>query len=277
MKSRKSKPFVVATEGATTDGRHISREMLVQMASNYRPDVYTAVVNLEHILSLHPESAFSAYGKVVSLGTRETEIFGQKRTQLTAVVEVSDTAVALQQAGKKCFASMEIVPNFTGRGQPYMTGLALTDTPASIGTEPMRFSTFSTGKADDIYVFSGETEFAFEPGETRQEEEGTRLFAKVRELLGMNRKADDEKLQGHFADHGQAIETLALSQKALLDRQAVLDAKQAAIEIDAKERKDAAEKLAADLAALRTELSRTSTTPLRPAAAGGTGTVKTDC
>jgi hypothetical protein len=277
MKSRKSKPFVVATEGTTTDGRHISKEMLMQMAANYRPDVYTAVVNLEHILSLHPESAFSAYGKVISLGTRETEIFGQKRTQLTAVVEVTDAAVTLQQAGKKCFASMEIMPNFTGHGEAYMTGLALTDTPASLGTEPMRFSAFSTGKKDDIYVFNGETELSFEGEESRKEDEGTKLFTKVKELLGMNRKADDEKLRDFFIDHGHAIETLAISQKALLDRQEVIFRERDASEARAKEFKTAVEKLSTELAALKTELSNAPATPQRPAAAGGAGTVTTDC
>jgi hypothetical protein len=277
LKSRKSKPFIIATEGATTDGRHISKEMLTQMAANYRPDVYTAVVNLEHFLSMHPESAFSAYGKVISLGTQEKEIFGQKRTQLTAVVEVTDAAVALQQAGKKCFASMEIMPNFTGRGEAYMTGLALTDTPASLGTEPMRFSAFSTGKKDDIYVFNGETELSFEGDEPKNEDEGAKLFTKVKELLGMNRKVDDARLLGFFTDHGHAIETLALSQKTLLDRQEAIFRERDASEAQAKEFKAALDKLTTDFNTLKTELSNAAATPQRPGALGGSGAVKTDC
>ena len=43
MPKKISKPFVIATEGATVDGRNISRDWLTQMASNYDPKVYTAV------------------------------------------------------------------------------------------------------------------------------------------------------------------------------------------------------------------------------------------
>ncbi len=83
-----SKPFVIATEGATIDGRNISRDALLQMAKNYDPKVYTAVANLEHFLSYAPDSLFSAYGKVVSLSTQETDILGDKKLQLLAVVEL---------------------------------------------------------------------------------------------------------------------------------------------------------------------------------------------
>jgi hypothetical protein len=235
------------------------------------------VVDLEHLLSLHPDSAFSSYGKVISLGTREAEIFGQKRLQLTAVVEVNADAIAMQRAGKKCFASMEIMPNFTGRGEVYMTGLALTDKPASLGTEPMRFSAFSTGKNDDIYVSKGETELAFEGEDAPKDEEGMKLITRVKELIGMSRRADDEKRENRFADHSQAIETLALSQKALLDRQAAIIAEHAASDLTTKEFKAALDKLAADFAVLKTELSNAAATPPRPAAAGGTGAIKTDC
>ena len=44
----KSKYFRVATEGATTDGRVISRDWITQMAKNYSPKTYGARINLEH-------------------------------------------------------------------------------------------------------------------------------------------------------------------------------------------------------------------------------------
>ena len=134
-----SKPFVVATEGPTIDGRNISKKWIADMAANYDPATYTAVVSLEHILSLSPDSLFSSYGKVVELATKEAEILGQKRLQLTAVVDAADEAVKMQKEGKKCFSSIEVRPNFLGAGRAYLTGLALTDTPASVGTESMRF------------------------------------------------------------------------------------------------------------------------------------------
>lgn len=47
-KKTQSKWFVVATEGATTDGRTINRTWIEQMAKNYNPKTYGARINLEH-------------------------------------------------------------------------------------------------------------------------------------------------------------------------------------------------------------------------------------
>jgi len=258
---QKSKPFVIATEGQTIDGRHISRQWIEQMAKNYRPDIYTAVVNLEHLLSYHPDSAFAAYGKVTTLSTRETEIFGEKRLQLTATVEVADAAVAMQKDGKKCFASVEVIPNFTGRGEAYLTGLALTDSPASLGTEPMKFSLFTSGKADDVYVFAGETELAFTTPEA-----GTPLLDRVKELLSFRSRADAER----FLNLEKAIEAIALAQGET-------QAKQAALFATAAEDDKRLASVETALADLTNKLAATAIhVPDRPAALGGS-TLKTDC
>nr|VXZ92010.1 Phage capsid scaffolding protein (GPO) serine peptidase [Klebsiella pneumoniae] len=45
----KAKRFRIGVEGATTDGRNIERARLEQMAASYDPQVYTALINLEHI------------------------------------------------------------------------------------------------------------------------------------------------------------------------------------------------------------------------------------
>lgn len=45
----KAKRFRIGVEGATTDGRTIERAWLEQMAASYNPQVYTALINLEHI------------------------------------------------------------------------------------------------------------------------------------------------------------------------------------------------------------------------------------
>ena len=41
-----TKPFAIATEGPTVDGRVISRQQIEDMARHYDPAAYTAVVNL---------------------------------------------------------------------------------------------------------------------------------------------------------------------------------------------------------------------------------------
>lgn len=142
---KQSKPFVVATEGMTIDGRAITRQQIEQMAKNYNTEGYTAVCNLEHYLSLMPDSQFSAQGRVVSLSTETKNLFGADRLQLLAVVEVDDGVAAMQDKWKKAFSSIEMVPNFLGSGQAYLTGLAFTDSPASIGTERIKFSSNAQG------------------------------------------------------------------------------------------------------------------------------------
>ncbi|WP_158281766.1 GPO family capsid scaffolding protein [Rivihabitans pingtungensis] len=142
---KQSKPFVVATEGMTIDGRAITRQQIEQMAKNYNPELYTGVCNLEHYLSLMPDSTFSSQGRVVSLSTETKNLFGADRLQLLAVVEVDEGVAALQDKWKKAFSSIEMVPNFLGSGQAYLTGLAFTDSPASIGTERIKFSSNAQG------------------------------------------------------------------------------------------------------------------------------------
>ncbi|MBI0331729.1 GPO family capsid scaffolding protein [Burkholderia plantarii] len=75
--AKKTKFFCIATEGATTDGRKIDRQMLEQMASSYAPKKYGARINMEHIRGIYPDSASRAYGDVIALKTDEHD--GKKR------------------------------------------------------------------------------------------------------------------------------------------------------------------------------------------------------
>lgn len=259
-----SKPFIVATEGPTVDGRNISRDWITQMAANYDPKVYTAVANLEHYLSALPDSPFSALGKVVSLSTKESEILGEKKLQLLAVVDASDSLVSMQNAGKKLFCSMEVFSNFIGKGIAYLTGLAFTDTPASIGTETMKFSV--AGAQGERFAFADEVAIEFEAA-VKEPGLGATLFAKVSSLLGKGEKKAEE----NFADQSKAITTVAESQRDLLDKYSASQQQ--------------ADKLAVDLKALGEAFTAfkqqietaDASGAQRPAATGSDGTVNTDC
>lgn len=268
-----SKPFAIATEGPTIDGRNIDRQWIVDMAKYYDPKVYTAVVNLEHFLSMLPDSLFSALGKVLSLSTQETEILGEKKLQLMAVVDVPQSVADMQKAGKKAFSSIEPRHNFLNKGISYLTGLAITDSPASVGTESMKFSTLST---DSIYASNDAIAIEFEP-ETAAPGLGESLFSKVKELLGMKGKKDDDR----FADVGKATELIAASQRELLDKFAAIEGLKA--ELDKTNETITSLKAQADtdraaFTALQEKLDGTPDgTSQRPAATGGDGQTKTDC
>lgn len=265
-----SKPFAIATEGPTIDGRNISRQWITDMAKNYDPKTYTAVANLEHFLSSLPDGIFKAYGKVVSLATQEATILGEKKLQLTAIVDASQEIVDLQKKGQKAFASIEVLNNFIGKGIAYLSGLAFTDQPASLGTEAMQFS--HGGAAGERFAVKDEISIEFVAD--NKPTIGESLFGKVKELLGKGKKQADEQ----FADQAQAIEAIAGSQKELHDQfaDAGKKAETAAAQFKALQEEHAA--LKQQFADLNQKLGTTDGDGTqRPAATGSDGQVKTDC
>lgn len=279
----RSKPFVIATEGATTDGRKISAEWINQMAETYDPKAFTALGNLEHYISMMPDSTFSPYGKVLELSTREAQIMGQKKLQLTAIFDANDGIVALQKSGKKMFCSIEINPNFADTGKAYLQGLAFTDNPASLGTEIMEFaakmppaaSPFSSRKksTDNLFSVAEEVSIELEPDAAPAASRDT-LFAKIKDLLSFGKKDSDAR----FADIGQAVEAVALSQKDLLDRFAALEKANLVFADSTKATAEDLEASRKDYAALLEKLGHTADgSQTRPPAKGGESSVTTDC
>ena len=132
----KSKFFRVAVEGATTDGREISRQDIEQIAKSYNPSTYGARVWIEHIRGIGPDSIFKAFGDVVAVKTEEVDINGEMKLALFAQLDPTQDLVALvNKARQKIYTSIEIHPNFAKTGEAYLVGLAVTDSPASLGTE----------------------------------------------------------------------------------------------------------------------------------------------
>lgn len=136
----------VATEGATIDDREIPREWIEQMAANYDPEVYGARITLEHIKGVLPDSPFKAYGDVKALKAKEN---ADGKLQLFADIDPTDELRALNKARQKIYSSIEVEPNFAKTGTAYLKGLAVTDNPASLGTEMLKFSA-SQGEASPL-------------------------------------------------------------------------------------------------------------------------------
>lgn len=139
----KSKFFRVAVEGGTTDGRIIERSWLEEAAATFDPKTYGARVNMEHIRGYSADKPFCAYGDVLALKTEEVTLNiggkDEKRLGLYAQIEPTDDLVKLTKAKQKIYTSIEIDPNFSKSGKAYMVGLAVTDSPASLGTEVLSF------------------------------------------------------------------------------------------------------------------------------------------
>jgi len=140
-KHYRSKFFRVAVEGDTVDGRTIERHWIEDMAASYNPATYGARVWLEHIRGTLPDGPFKAYGDVVALKADEVEIDGQKKLALLAQIEpTSELRAMVNTLKQKIYTSIEVATKFAGTGKAYLMGLAVTDTPASLGTERLAFT-----------------------------------------------------------------------------------------------------------------------------------------
>jgi hypothetical protein len=215
----KAKRFRIGVEGATTDGREITREWLVQMAAAYNPELYTATINLEHIKSYSPDSTFNRYGKVTALAAEEIKdgpLAG--KMALYADIEPTDGLVALVKLGQKLFTSMEISPKFADTGKAYLIGLAATDDPASLGTEILTFSATATRnplanrKQSPENLFSAAEETVIELTEAQDDKPS--LFTRVTALFSKKEQSDDAR----FSDVHKAVELVATEQQSLSNR-----------------------------------------------------------
>lgn len=137
--STKTKFFRVATEGATVDGREIKREWIDQAAKNFDPKKYGARVWLEHLRGVYPDSAFKAYGDVTAVQARDVE--DGKRALFAQINPLPDLVKIVNDQKQKIYTSIEINPKFADTGEAYLVGLAVTDSPASTGTEVLSFAT----------------------------------------------------------------------------------------------------------------------------------------
>ena len=287
----KSKFFRVAVEGATaTDGRTIERSWIEDIAGNYKPETYGARVNMEHIRGFSPQPPFNAYGDVLSVKAEEVTIdlnnVQEKRLALFAEIAPTAELVTLSKNKQKIYTSIEVAPNFANTGKAYLVGLAVTDSPASLGTEVLQFSakaddaaaaalkaTFDSRKQDKANHFSAalETTIEFTEAPAPAGESALEKFAKliVEKLTGKDPEPKPEPKPGPASPQTD----LATMFSGLTE----------ALEADRKADRDAADARFADLTnalnTLKTELSNTPAPNFtqRPPATGGEGGIITDC
>ncbi|OLU22465.1 phage capsid protein [Pseudomonas sp. PA15(2017)] len=275
-KKLRSKWTRIATEGATTDGRKIERKWIEQMAVQYSPSTYGARINCEHIKSYFPGSEFGAYGDVVALKAEEVELNGEKRLGLFAQLQPNDALIALNKKGQKIYTSIEVQPEFADTGKAYLVGLAVTDTPASLGTEALSFSaqhgTLANRKQAEGNLFTAAAETALEFEEVI---DTPSMFAalktKVTELLGKSKEKEGTDA-ANFAALGTLIEDLATHGAEQAAAFAAVKSAQEKLQGDHA-------KLASDFADLLKKLGGTldhSQKP-RPPVTGGDGATLTDC
>ena len=210
--SKISKWFRIGVEGDTCDGRVISADDIQDMADTFDPRVYGCRINLEHIRSIYPDGPYARYGDVTEVKAEVIDDDSSLKGKLALFGKVAplDNLVDMVAKGQKVYTSMEIRPNFANSGKCYLTGLAVTDDPASLGTEYLEFCSRATsnplnGKKEqpgDLFSVATLAELEFEE---QPETLLNKLTDTVKSIFSRKQLSDDAR----FADVHEAVTSIA--------------------------------------------------------------------
>ncbi|EOC5726901.1 GPO family capsid scaffolding protein [Cronobacter turicensis] len=284
MAKKVSKFFRIGVEGDTCDGRVISAGDIKEMAASFDPRVYGCRINLEHIKGLLPDSPFKRYGDVVELKAEKIDDDSalNGKWALFAKISPSDELIAMNEALQKVYTSMEIQPNFANTGKCYLVGLAVTDDPASLGTEYLQFcagsekSPLARRKSSPENVFSAATlaELEFED---QPETVFTALTDKVKAIFSRKQASDDARFKDVHEAVTAVTEHVQENLSATEQRLAAMEKAFSALKQDVTSQTTQTSQALTDL---KTSLDNTEsfTQPRRTQATGGEGdSLSTNC
>lgn len=273
MAKKVSKFFRIGVEGDTCDGRIISASDIQEMAETYDPRVYGCRINLEHLRGLLPDGVFKRYGDVVELKAEKIDDDSalNGKWALFAKITPTDDLIAMNKAAQKVYTSMEIQPNFANTGKCYLVGLAVTDDPASLGTEYLEFcrnakhNPLQRFKANPENVFSAATlaelEFEDVPDTVFNS-----LADKVKAIFSRKQANDDAR----FSDVHEAVSVVSEQVQSYQDG---VEQRLTELTNDLKTAQETADNSVQALSALKGQLGNTEHfgQSRRPAANGGNG------
>lgn len=192
----KSEPICILKAGPTVDGRDVPQKVVDDIAESYDPKKYNALINEEHF------QWSWKYGSVLSAEKHGDELW--------AVIKPNSMLLRSVESGQLLHTSVEYQEDFGKSGKAYLTGLALTDNPASLGTTQIQLSNQSSEKT---YVSTGQTVnlSALSGQEVVQSEEG--LFKQFKRWLkGENLS---EQLSQQQEEHEMSKKTEELLEQSI--------------------------------------------------------------
>ncbi|MEG8883800.1 GPO family capsid scaffolding protein [Klebsiella pneumoniae] len=284
MAKKVSKWFRIGVEGDTCDGRVISATDIQEMAETFDPRVYGCRINLEHLKGILPEGPFSRYGDVVELKSEKIDDDSVLKGKLALFAKITptDDLIAMNKKLQKVYTSMEIQPNFANSGKCYLVGLAVTDDPASLGTEYLEFcrgakfnplNRFKAAPGNLISVATlAELEF-----EDLPENVFTALSDKVKTIFSRKQASDDARFQDVHEAVTTVSEHVQENLTATEQRLAELENAFATLKQDVTSKADQTRQA---FSQLKTMLDNTESTtqPRRKLSTGGSGDeLLTDC
>ena len=179
-----SEPICILTAGPTIDGRHIEQQVIDDIAELYDPKTYNARINEDHW------RWGEKFGSVLSVEKRDSELW--------AVLKPNSKLLGAVERGQLLHTSCEIRADYASTGKSYLTGLALTDEPASLGTTEMHLSADKADGNSTFFSTGGTVSMTMLSGKECNEQEERTLLGKLVDLLTGNQtmsisKQDDEE------------------------------------------------------------------------------------
>ena len=154
-RSLRTIPLSIAAMGMTVDGREISEKDIDDIVATYNYRKYGARINLDHEFNWSGWAAKNLHGVDLNGGMlgdvlEVTSGINEDGVKvLYAVLAPNASFVQLNQADQAVYFSMEINRDFMKSGQTYLTGLAVTDYPASTYTDRIHFSNKDQANGDE--------------------------------------------------------------------------------------------------------------------------------
>ena len=159
----------IATAGPTVDGRVIEAQWLTDMAETYDPATYTAMIWIDHM-------RYASYGTVRELKVKEE----RGVAKLYAKISPSRALIQMNQVWEESlFFSIEPTEDFAKTGKCYLTGLGMTDSPASLGTDEMRFAAIKGREFTARYAGERVPDLREKPHDEEMERFGKTFFQKL--------------------------------------------------------------------------------------------------
>ena len=201
--SLRTTPQAIAAVGLTVDGREITEQDIDDIVESYDPAIYGARINLDHYGNWGGWAAElngielngCMLGDVISVTKGNAD---DGTPVLLAVLCPNESLLKLNQADQAVYYSIEIVRNFMDTGKTYLTGLAMTDYPASTRTTRAHFSkdgnqTTAPGRfalaldpslGQSKGLFKNLFNNIFTPSEKDEEMKPEQLSSAIKEALG---------------------------------------------------------------------------------------------
>ena len=272
--------FRVATEGATTDGRKISRQWIEQMAKNFDPKKYGARIWMEHLRGLFHDGPFAALGDVTALKTEEVD----GKLTLLAQLDPTEELKQINKKRQKIYTSIEVDPEFADTGEAYFVGLAVTDSPASLGTEMLQFSaqqgqnsplSARKQRPENVFTAAIEIDLADLFAEENEQDDKPSLLDSVKALFTKHKSKVDTDFSTFRTDLEETMGLIVEQFSAL--KAAVESSTNATPGEEFNTLKSAHDELQNRFDELYTKLDNEPDLPSRKPATGGDGVQLTDC